>query len=132
MDVRSALMTYAREILLAIDKLGNAIAGGNHRCTISARVGYFQYNAVWPLIIWWKLLAFMIDFTFFPLDDHHHCREAWKKEQDETFKDHGNVVVVFLLSIIVLFSCIILSIIFWTIHIVKNIVKYIKRHAAKK
>jgi hypothetical protein len=124
-------VTYAKEILLALDKLGNAIAGGNHKCTVSARVGYFQYNAIWPSILYWKILAFIIDFTFFPLDDHHHCREAYRKEQDEEFRDYGNVAVMFLLSLIVMVSCMVLSIIFWTIHLTKLLVGYIKKSSKK-
>ena len=113
-------MTYAKAVLIAIDQLGNAIAGGNPDCTISGRVGYYQYNGTKPYVWYWHLLAFIIDLTFYPFDGHHHCKQAYGKEVTEKFYYTNNVAALFLLSLIVLGSCSILAPIFWVIYLIKK------------
>lgn len=107
-------MTYIKGILISIDKLGNAIAGGNNECTISGRTGYYQYNSVKAMRWYWKSLAFIIDLTFYPLDSHHHCREACLKEDDE-FSKNASPLALFVLSLITIASCSILIVIFYSV-----------------
>ena len=63
-------------ILIAIDQLGNAIAGGNPDSTISARVGYFSDKTLREKTLgrhaYWKGLERIIDFAFFPIDGEKH------------------------------------------------------------
>ena len=122
-------MGYVKNVLISIDQVGNAIGGGNPDCTISGRTGYYQYNAVKPFRLYWKLLAFIIDATFYPLDSHHHCREAYLKEKKAEFSDTKNIVFLFLLSLITLVSCSVLAVIFWTFHGIKHLIKKIKKNA---
>jgi len=119
-------MSYIKNILIAIDQLGNAIAGGNPDCTISGRTGYYQYNAAKQVRWYWFILSRVVDFTFYPFDGHGHCKQAMEKEQINEFNDTGNVLLLFLLSIITLGSCAILAPIFWTIFLIKKIIKAIK------
>jgi hypothetical protein len=114
---------------MAIDKLGNAIAGGNHNCTVSGRVGYYQYNAKKPWIFYWKFLAVVIDAAFFPLDSHHHCREAYLKEKNEKFSDTKNIAAIFVLSILTLVSCAAIAIVTWSILLVKTLIKKFRKNA---
>lgn len=120
-------MTYIKGILIAIDQLGNALAGGNPDCTISGRVGYYQYNAVKPYRLYWRFLALIIDATFYPFDDHHHCRESYLKEVDEEFSSTTNVIALFLLSLITVGSCLILIIPFYLIWGIKHLIKKIRQ-----
>lgn len=125
-------MTYIKNVLIALDQVGNAIAGGNPDCTISGRTGYFQYNAVKPFPYYWKLLAVIIDATFYPVDSHHHCREAYLAEKDEEFYATENIWVLSVLSIITLFFCFVIGIILWTIYGIKWLVKYIRSKTKKE
>lgn len=59
-------------VLIAIDQLGNTLAGGHPDSTISARIGYFSEN-VCSVKVYWKNLERIIDFTFFPIDGPKHC-----------------------------------------------------------
>ena len=120
-------MTYIKGILIAIDQLGNALAGGNPDCTISGRVGYYQYNAKKPFIIYWKLLALVIDATFFPLDSHHHCREAYLKEKKNEFSKNQSITILFILSFITIGSCLILIVPFYLIWGIKKLIKHFKK-----
>ena len=119
-------MTYFKSVLIAIDQLGNAIAGGNPDCTISGRTGYYQYNAVKGMRWYWQFLAFVIDLTFWPFDSHHHCREAYLKEKDEEFYHTTNVIALFLLSLITIVSCAILIVPFYLIYLVKMFIQWNK------
>ena len=56
-------MRYIYNILIAIDQLGNALAGGYHDTSISARVGFFAREAKHGRI-YWQFLEKVIDFTF--------------------------------------------------------------------
>ena len=113
-------MTYTKGILIAIDQLGNALAGGNPDCTISGRTGYFQENGTPPYVWYWHMLAFVVDITFYPWDGHHHCREAYKSELDEDFNYTESVILLFILSLITLISCSIMIIPFWVIYGIKT------------
>lgn len=98
MNSRSLLM-----LLLNIDRLGNALAGGYYRATISARVGYFAMTKSNP---YWRLLQKIIDETFRPLEGADHCARAysWEKGQYRRSSD----VALAILSVLVLVGCLIL------------------------
>ena len=119
-------MTYIKKILIAIDQVGNALADGNPKRTISGRTGYYQYNAIKPFRLYWKLLAFIIDATFYPLDSHSHCRKAYENEKDKEFTNRPNLIALVVLSFITIGSCLILAPIFWTIYGIKALINRIK------
>lgn len=116
-------MTYVKEILVAIDQLGNAIAGGSSQCTISGRTGYYAINAYASILWYWIALQFIIDFTFYPWDGKGHCFQAYEKEESK-FKEvkHAVPLVLFLLSLITICSCLIIAPISWTIFGIKGII----------
>lgn len=105
-----------RELLLNIDRMGNAVCSGDYRFTVSARVGYFvTHRANW----YWRLLEWAINNAFYPIDGSNHCFEAyrWEKNylkisQDKEYR-RSNDVALFGLSIVVMISCLILAPIIW-------------------
>jgi len=99
----------ALAVLIAIDQLGNAIAGGHPDATISARVGYFSKRAL-STQFYWKSLEKIIDYTFYPLDGKNHCNKALQTDIDVPFR-HGSDIILFFLSIIVLVACVPISIV---------------------
>ncbi len=96
-------------ILIAIDQLGNAIAGGHPDATISARVGFFSVNAR-RAQLYWKALETVIDFAFSPIDGDKHCYKAWQADRDERFQ-HGSDLARVFLSIIILVACPLIAIV---------------------
>lgn len=71
-------MKYIKQVLTAIDQLGNALAGGNADMTISARVGHHAASPgyAWP----WVLLETIINWAFEPVDGENHCIKALSRE----------------------------------------------------
>jgi hypothetical protein len=96
-------------VLVAIDQLGNAIAGGNPDATISARVGYFSQLAE-RAKGYWKGLEKIIDFSFYPVDGPRHCYQAWQADKDELFK-RGSDFTRVLLSVFIIIACPVIAIV---------------------
>ncbi len=96
-------------VLVAIDQLGNAIAGGNPDATISARVGFFSEMAKRGKS-YWKSLESIIDFAFFPIDGPKHCYQAWQADKDEQFKLGSDFMRV-ILSVIIVVVCPVIAIV---------------------
>ena len=96
-------------VLVAIDQLGNAIAGGNPDSTISARVGYFSVHAKRGSG-YWKSLEGIIDFAFRPIDGPKHCYQAWQSDKDEHFK-RGSDFTRIILSVFIVIACLIIAVV---------------------
>ena len=111
MPVQNATYTqnWPLAILIAIDQLGNAIAGGHPDATISARVGFFSVKAR-RARLYWKVLESVIDFAFFPIDGKKHCYKAWQSDRDQRFQ-HGSDLARVFLSIIILVACPLIAIV---------------------
>lgn len=62
-------MSYLHRLLVAIDELGNTVADGNPRETISSRVGRAARDGKW----WGRLLQPVINWL---MGNPHHCQEA--------------------------------------------------------
>ncbi len=105
-------MRYIYNLLIAIDQLGNVIAGGFHDTTISARVGFFAQDSNSKGLAFWKLLERIINFTFFPLDGPGHCLQSYLEDKDECFHAGSTVAYVFLSLFIVIFTPIIALILY--------------------
>lgn len=120
-------MTYAKSVLIAIDQLGNAIAGGNPDCTISGRIGYYQQIAVEPMLWYWQILAFVVDLTFFPFDGKGHCKQAYEKEVKNEFYELKMFkgLALFVLTLLVFGSCFVMCPLFWIIYGVKKFINKI-------
>jgi len=102
-------MNWAQGVLVSIDQLGNAVAGGNPDSTISARVGYFANNETCSIKercykFYWQFMEWVINATFYLLDGPEHCLQAYKNDSDEKFKK-GNDITRFFLSIIIITMC---------------------------
>jgi len=103
-------MSWMRNVLIGIDQLGNAVAGGNPDVTVSARVGYNAKNVEGKTRYYWLLMEFIINFTFYPLDGPEHCYEAYMADKDEVHK-HGSDWMRAVLSIFIIVGCAFLSVI---------------------
>ena len=105
-------MSWVSNVLVAIDQLGNAIAGGNPDSTISARVGYFANKEPCSfkdkcILLYWKTMEWIIDLAFLPIDGPGHCLQAYQNDSEEKFmkgSDWARVV----LSLIIIPSCLLI------------------------
>lgn len=96
--------TWFNRVLIALDQLGNALAGGNEDCTISARLGYLYLNRPSR---WTTALMRIVDFTFKPIDGKYHCVKAYYFDREETFIK-GNNLGLAVLTLFVIPVCILL------------------------
>lgn len=93
-------------ILLAVDKLGNALSGGDHNVTISARLGYMTHHRD----MWWAhFVAMIVDLSFFPVEGKGHCLNAWRNITLGTGElvdiRRGSDVGLTIMSLFVLAAC---------------------------
>lgn len=99
--------SWFMEVLLALDQLGNSLAGGHHDSTVSARIGFHLYDPKGARGMYWSFLEFVVNLTFSPIDGPHHCRMAYCADRNEVFKD-ASVLVKLILVLLVVATCIIL------------------------
>ena len=88
-------------VLIAIDQLGNALAGGYADSTISARVGYNVGHAAHERQNYWRLLEGIINYTFLPLDGPDHCYQAYLAGNQTYYRDGSDLMRVILSSLII-------------------------------
>ena len=104
-------------VLVAIDQLGNTIAGGNPDITISARVGYFANKSNdRRFYYYWRCLEAVIDFTFYPLDGSKHCLQALQGDNEEGHV-HGSDFMRAVLGIIAVTACLFICVLTWTAYL---------------
>lgn len=103
------LLLFVWEGLLAflvqIDRLGNALTGGNPLTTISGRTGFYSIARNNP---YWKMLEKIINFSFYPIEGKDHCYRAWVYEKEWEHR-RGNDVGLFFLSLVVILACLPIS-----------------------
>lgn len=99
--------SWFMEVLLALDQLGNSLAGGHHDSTVSARIGFHLYDPKGARGMYWSFLEFVVNLTFSPIDGPHHCRMAYCADRNEDFREGGFLAKVVLL-VLVLVTCLIL------------------------
>ncbi len=105
-------MGYLGNVFVAIDQLGNAIAGGNPDNTISSRIGYYCNHA--DINKWyWTVLNKIIDFTFYPIDGWNHCHEAYHNDAGELFDTKTSNIAIAITAIIVIPLCLGIAILLW-------------------
>ena len=117
-------MKYIHNLLLAIDRVGNAIAGGNASNTISARVGH---TAPQPKKILWKTTRACIDWCFEPIDGKGHCQQAANDERHYDFAAGS----AFGLAVIIIFVLVICPVLGGVLRLVVTIVNLIKNLMGK-
>lgn len=98
-------MSWPNSVMVAVDQLGNAIAGGNPDATVSARVGYFSVHARKPYVWYWKVLEKIIDYAFQPVDGPNHCFDSYRADEDELFQQ-GSDFFRAILGLIVIVFCV--------------------------
>ncbi|VAW90815.1 hypothetical protein MNBD_GAMMA22-285 [hydrothermal vent metagenome] len=103
-------MKWFLRILIAVDQLGNAIAGGYPDAVISARVGYFANKADSPMRAYWQILEWIINCAFYPIDGPNHCLCSLNDDKEEKFI-HGNDFARAILGLIIIAACIFIAII---------------------
>lgn len=96
---------YILTILVALDQLGNAIAGGNEDSTISARLGYLY---LYRRQQWTTVLMKIVDFTFYSVDGKDHCLQAYVKDNESNIR--GNNLALAILSILIIAFCVVIFI----------------------
>lgn len=112
---------YFKNVLVAIDQLGNSICGGNPDNTISARVGYFSQVSRTAGRYFWMALEKVINFTFWPVDGPDHCRQAFEVDPEETFNDNNGDIFRILMSLVIVTTCIPISVILYFVWLIKKI-----------
>ncbi len=113
-------MRYLGRFFIAIDQLGNVLAGGNPDNTISSRVGYYNSrNYTESQVAWqWRFFEQIIDVTFYPIDGPNHCHEAYYSDSGEVFDENTkNELLVFLSAIIIIPSCIIIGFFLYSLYV---------------
>lgn len=108
-------MNYLVNFFVSIDQFGNVLAGGNPDNTISSRVGYYteKYYDSNQVPFKWRVLRNIINFTFYPVDGKNHCKEAYFNDAGEEFDKGTNDIAVALLAILIIISCIFISILLY-------------------
>ena len=112
------IMRFLGRLFVALDQLGNVLAGGNPDNTISARVGYFANFGVKKYQWYWKALEKIINRTFWPLDGEGHCLQAYYNDAGEEFEPGGYAWIHFVLNVLIVFSCIPLFLLFHFLYII--------------
>ncbi|HED33494.1 MAG TPA: hypothetical protein ENJ08_04640 [Gammaproteobacteria bacterium] len=97
-------MSWIRGVLIAIDQLGNAVAGGNPDSTVSARVGYFARKQNNRLRVYWKTMESIINHTFYPIHGPDHCYKSHLADRDE-INIVGSDLMRGILCLLVIVSC---------------------------
>ena len=92
-------------LLVNIDRFGNALAGGDYRATVSGRVGY---HANFTSNQFWKVMEWIINETFRPLDGPEHCLIAYELEKG--WHRRGNDIALLVLAILIVLGCVVLAI----------------------
>ena len=79
----AARESYVINLMIAVDVLGNVLAGGSRWHTMSARTGYYAFvhgRSRGARRAFWNWLANVIDWSFKPLQGRNHCLKAWREE----------------------------------------------------
>ena len=103
--------SYILRVLVSIDQLGNAVAGGNPDVTISARTGYFANIKKTRVRLWWRCVEAIIDFAFRPVDGPNHCLRAYRADEQEGNHREGNDIARAILGVFVILASFPISII---------------------
>ncbi|QFT53693.1 hypothetical protein [Microbulbifer sp. THAF38] len=110
--MRGARRSWIINVCIAIDQLGNAIAGGKPDATISARCGYFSRVQETPFRRYWRVLEWVINFTFLPIDGPDHCYRGYLWDRAEKHEE-GSDFMRAVLGVLVMLFCVPLSLVTW-------------------
>ncbi len=125
-------MRYLVNFFVAIDQLGNVLAGGNPDNTISSRVGYYNSH-LYPkgeAPLQWRVFEKIINFTFWPIDGDDHCHEAFHNDAGEEFDENANnIIIAILAALMIIPSCIFIAILLYSLYALRIVSpKFIDRN----
>lgn len=103
-------MSWILGVLIAVDQLGNAIAGGNPDATVSARTGYYASLTSFSGQSYWKLMEKIINFAFLPVDGPDHCYNCWRSEKHQR-NLKGNDSLRAVLGVLIILVCLPVSLV---------------------
>src|SRR6476646_11605347 len=87
----SPLGLWLYGVLVAVDQLGNALAGGDPDVRISTRVGFHCQRRRMAHFWYWNILRGIIDYTFFPIDGPDHCANAYRADHEAHHENGSDV-----------------------------------------
>ena len=97
-------MKWILKRLISINQLGNAISGGNPDALISSRVAYFTNIKKTHFRRYWKVLEWLINFAFFPIDGPDHCLRSLENDKDNKYYQGSDLAKATLGLIIIVAS----------------------------
>lgn len=107
------MRSYLKKLGNATSQWLNAASDGNPDIPMSARVGYYaaeeKRNQVHG---WFRLLEYIIDLTFYPIDGERHCWYAYISDRDEQISE-GTFWSFLIMTFFVLIGCLIVGTILW-------------------
>jgi hypothetical protein len=106
----------------AISQLGHALAWGSSDVSISSKSGYM---ADVKGSKYWKVLKWIIDFAFMPIDGNDHGTNAMNIDPDEDYDIGIGLYQDVVCSIFVVVVCPIVAVVLWSIHGIKKIKRYV-------
>lgn len=112
-------MSWILNVLIAIDQLGNAIAGGNPDNTISASAAFYARLPSNKFRKLWSWMEKLINLTFEPVDGKDHCMNALAVEVGHHFEE-VNAISVAIFAVLACLGCIILFIPIRLVAIIKK------------
>ena len=112
--------TYIGRALNATSQWFNAVfVNGNPDVSISARIGYENYfynNKIYKAFKW------VVDTTFYPIDGKDHCKNAYLRDRKEDYTlGQGWVLGEWIMCLLLVITCIPLSVLFWSYHVIKKL-----------
>lgn len=112
---------YFRRIGISIDQLGAALCAQDPDVTFSGVIGY-QANVKRRGHWMWSKLEDIVDWTFYPWDGPAHCLQAYNADIRERYR-RGSDVAWFFTALIVVLSCIPISMVAWGGWLLKRLFK---------
>ncbi|WNZ57160.1 hypothetical protein QT397_07395 [Microbulbifer sp. MKSA007] len=103
--MKGANKSWLWNVIVAVDQLGNAIAGGNPDATISARCGYFSRVTETRFRRYWRFLERVINYTLKPIDGPDHCYQSYLWDHAEKHEE-GSDYMRAVLGVIVILICV--------------------------
>ena len=91
---------YFLELIVALDQLGNAIAGGFADQTVSGRIGWHANYG--NHIVYWRLPEMLVDWAFYPVDGLGHCISSIERQTGVA--DHTTAGLLAVTGLVILFA----------------------------
>lgn len=111
-------MSYFKNLGNATSQWLNALSGGNPDIPMSARIGYYSYNGY----LWFKIMEWVVDVSFFPIDGVNHCLQAWESDSTEGV-NKGSIWSIAFMSLFTVAGSICIAPFTWGYYLIKLLIK---------